>query len=97
MVAAPNPKPALKTPESATSVGIRTTRDNNPKQPRFPLTDGGHMEILSIIGTIVFVAVVALSLLAVLDIFFKSDKKKMRKRNAATRKLKHERPTWSRK
>jgi magnesium-transporting ATPase (P-type) len=55
------------------------------------------MEILSIIGTIAFVAVVALSLLAVLDIFFKSDKKKMRKRKAAMRKLKHERPTWSRK
>jgi hypothetical protein len=57
------------------------------------------MKILSIIGTIVFVAVVALSLLAVLDIlFFKSDKKKIRKNNAATRRLhKHERPTWSRK
>ena len=57
------------------------------------------MTILSIIGTIVFVAVVALSLLAVLDIlFFKSDKKKIRKNNAAARRLhEHERPTWSRK
>ena len=57
------------------------------------------MTILSIIGTIVFVAVVALSLLAVLDIlFFKSDKKKIRKNNAAARRLhEHDRPTWSRK
>jgi hypothetical protein len=56
------------------------------------------MKILSIIGTIVFVAVVALSLLAVVDILFKSTKKKSRKNNAATRRLhEHKRPTWSRK
>jgi hypothetical protein len=55
---------------------------------RFPLTDGGHMKLFSIIGTIVFVAVVALSLFAVMDILlFTSDKKKIGKKGAGLRRL----------
>jgi hypothetical protein len=46
------------------------------------------MNLFSIIGTIIFVAVVALSLLAVMDILlFTSDKKKIRKKGAGLRRL----------
>ena len=55
------------------------------------------MKLFSIVGTIVFFAVVALSLLAVIDILlFKSDKISIRKKNDSMRKVR-ERPMWSRK
>ncbi|MFM0630094.1 hypothetical protein [Paraburkholderia xenovorans] len=45
------------------------------------------MTLLGIIGTVVFVAVVVLSLLAVVDVLFStSDKKKIPKNNAGARK-----------
>jgi hypothetical protein len=46
------------------------------------------MTFLSIIGTVVFVAIVVLSLLAVMDVlFFKTNRKKTLKQGAGTRKL----------
>jgi hypothetical protein len=46
------------------------------------------MNLFSIIGTIIFVAVVALSLLAVMDILlFTSDKKKIRTKGTGVRRL----------
>ncbi|MFB9127923.1 hypothetical protein ACFFYR_33980 [Paraburkholderia dipogonis] len=46
------------------------------------------MTLLSIVGTVVFVAIVLLSLLAVMDVLlFTSDKKKMMKSGAGARKL----------
>ena len=55
------------------------------------------MTFLSIIGTIVFVAVVLLSLLAVMDVLiFKSDKRKLRKTHARAQRPGGRR-IWSRK
>lgn len=46
------------------------------------------MTLLSIIGTVVFVAIVVLSLLAVMDVLlFTSNKKKILKSGAGARKL----------
>ncbi|MFM0672957.1 hypothetical protein [Paraburkholderia sediminicola] len=55
------------------------------------------MTLLGIIGTVVFVAVVVLSLLAVMDVLFStSDKKKISKNGAGARKL-NGRRRWLRK
>lgn len=55
------------------------------------------MTLLSIIGTVVFVAVVVLSLLAVMDVLvFSPDKRKVRKNHARAQKPGGRR-IWSRK